>query len=226
MNGCSGKWPGGKNNGRSNTMKHFCLRFFQSARHRRPWSRVSSQQGATYLLMMFIIVILGITLMAVSQHWSVIMKRDREAELLFRGNRIKEAIERYVADYEVQKATRANRYPMKLEDLTKRPKRYLQAPYKDPITGKDFDLILVGKDIHGVRSTSTDSPMDLVTFKGATSYNSIRFEAVAAGCGSNPANPAVPANCQQTPTSGEGQTVPQEGEPGSQEQELPEGGES
>ena len=114
-------------------------------------------------MMLFIIVLLGITLMAVAQHWSVVMKRDREAELAFRGNRIKEAIERYVADYEVQKATRANRYPLKLEDLTKRPKRYLQAVYKDPITGEDFALIKVGKDIRGVRSPSMDAPMDLVT---------------------------------------------------------------
>ena len=145
---------------------------------------------------------MGITLMAVAQHWSVVMKRDREAELAFRGNRIKEAIERYVADYEVQKATRSNRYPQKLEDLTKRPKRYLQAVYKDPITGEDFDLILVGKDIRGVRSRSMDTPMDVVTFQGASSYNSIRFEASASGCGSNPANPAVPINCQQAPSSG------------------------
>ena len=165
--------------------------------------------------MMFIIVILGITLMAVAQHWSVIMKRDREAELVFRGNRIKEAIERYVADYEVQKATRPNRYPQKLEDLTKRPKRYLQAVYKDPITGEDFDLIKVGTDIRGVRSSSMDIPMDLVTFKGASSYNSIRFEASAVGCGSNPANPAVPINCQQAPTPGNTQSAEKEDDAGS-----------
>jgi len=45
--------------------------------------------------------------------------------------------------------------------------------------------------------------MDLVTFKGASTYNSIRFEASAVGCGSNPANSAVPINCQQTTSSGE-----------------------
>lgn len=162
-----------------------------------------NQRGATYLMMMFIIVLVGVTLMMVSQHWSVVMKRDREAELLFRGNRIKEAIERYVADYEVQKATRSNRYPLKLENLTKRPKRYLQTVYKDPMTGEDFDLIRVGKDIRGVRSTSMDIPMDLVNFKGASSYSSIRFEAVAAGCGSNPANPGVPSNCQKAPPAGQ-----------------------
>ena len=170
------------------------------------------QHGATYLMMMFIIVLLSITLMAVTQHWSVVMKRDREAELAFRGNRIKEAIERYVADYEVQKATRSNRYPLKLEDLTKRPKRYLQAVYKDPITGEDFSLIKVGKDIRGVRSPSMDIPMDLVTFQGASTYNNIRFEASIAGCGSDPANPAVPINCRQPPSSGEPEEEEKDGE--------------
>jgi type II secretory pathway pseudopilin PulG len=187
------------------------LQIFNRSRSHVPSPRIGencrllgfNQHGATYLMMMFIIVLLGITLMAVAQHWSVVMKRDREAELAFRGNRIKEAIERYVADYEVQKATRANRYPLKLEDLTKRPKRYLQAVYKDPITGEDFALIKVGKDIRGVRSPSMDAPMDLVTFKGASTYNSIRFEASAVGCGSSPANPAVPINCQQASTTGE-----------------------
>ena len=200
MNGCSGIWLGVRNNGRGNAMNSSLPVLGVSRLSHDNQSPLFNQRGATYLMMMFIIVLAGITLMAVSQHWSVIMKRDREAELFFRGNRIKEAIERYVADYEIQKATRVNRYPLKLEDLTKRPKRYLQAVYKDPITGKDFGLIRVGKDIRGVRSTSTDTPMDLVRFKGATSYSSIRFEAMAAGCGSNPANPAVPANCQQKPT--------------------------
>ncbi len=203
MNGCFGTWLGEKSNGRCNPVKNSCPHIL-TLRIGESYCLVRfNQQGATYLMMMFIIVILSITLMGVAQHWSVIMKRDREAELAFRGNRIKEAIERYVADYEVQKATRANRYPLKLEDLIKRPKRYLQSVYKDPITGKDFALIKVGKDIRGVRSPSMDSPMDLVTFKGASTYNSIRFEASAVGCGRSPANPAVPNNCQQASTTGE-----------------------
>ncbi len=119
--------------------------------------------------------------MGVTQQWSVIMKRDREAELLFRGTRIKEAIERFVADYEVQKATRPNRWPRTLEELTKKsPKRYLQAVYSDPITGKDFELIKVGEELHGVRSTSTDTPYDQVHFKNAKTYQAIRFESTGA----------------------------------------------
>ena len=56
-------------------------------------SLVLNEQGFTYLMAMFFVVLIGITLMMIGQQWSVTLKRDREAELLFRGNRIKQAIE-------------------------------------------------------------------------------------------------------------------------------------
>lgn len=149
----------------------------------------------SYLFVMILIVIINISLMGVTQQWSVIMKRDREAELLFRGTRIKEAIDRFVADYEVQKATRTYQWPRKLEDLVKKePKRYLQVIYEDPITGKPFDLIKQGDEIHGVRSTSTDIPFNVAAFKGAKTYQAIRFEAtgITTGCQPNPLNPLAP----------------------------------
>ena len=159
---------------------------------------LTSQAGVTYLFVMILVVVMSVGLMGVTQQWSVIMKRDREAELLFRGTRIKEAIERYVADYEVQKATRPNQWPLSLEQLTKKnPKRYLQAVYTDPITGTAFDLIKVGDELHGVRSTSTDVPYDQVHFKNVKSYQAIRFESTGAGtnCQPNPINPLVQQNC-------------------------------
>ncbi len=159
---------------------------------------LESERGVTYLFMMILVTVMSVSLMKVTQEWSVIMKRDREAELLFRGTRIKEAIERYVADYEVQKATRPNRWPRTLDDLIKKnPKRYLQAAYTDPITGDDFDLIVVGEELHGVRSTSTDTPYDQVHFKNAKTYQAIRFESTSSGanCQPNPMNPLLQQNC-------------------------------
>ena len=187
---------------------------------------LTNQAGVTYLFVMILVVVMSISLMGVTQQWSVIMKRDREAELLFRGTRIKESIERYVADYEVQKATRPNKWPRTLEELTKKsPKRYLQAVYTDPITGEDFDLIKVGKELHGVRSTSTDVPYDQVHFKNAKTYQAIRFESTGAGtnCQPNPLNPLVQQNCpppaSPAPTpesseSGPSETVPLDAPPG------------
>ena len=166
-----------------------------------------NQDGMTYLFVMMLVVFMTISLLGMTQQWSVIMKRDREAELLFRGTRIKEAIDRYVADYEVQKATRPNLWPRTLEELTKKsPKRYLQMAYSDPMTGKKFDLIKVGEELHGVRSTSTDTPYSQVGFKGAKTYQAIRFESTGANtnCQINPLNPMAPSTCAPT-----GNTNPQ-----------------
>ena len=157
-----------------------------------------NQDGMTYLFVMMLVVFMTISLLGMTQQWSVIMKRDREAELLFRGNRIKDAIDRYVADYEIQKATRPNRWPRTLEELTnKSPKRYLQRAYSDPITGEKFALIKVGEELHGVRSTSTDTPYNRVGFKSASTYQAIRFESTGANtnCQVNPLNPNAPTNC-------------------------------
>lgn len=188
---------------------------------------LASQAGVTYLFVMILVVVMSISLLGVTQQWSVILKRDREAELLFRGTRIKESIERYVADYEVQKATRPNRWPRTLKELTeKNPKRYLQAVYKDPITGKDFDLIKVGEELHGVRSTSADVPYDLVNFKNAKTYQTIRFESTGAGteCQPNALNPLIQQNC--TSPDGAGPTPdppsPELSEPVSQDLPPPE----
>jgi len=187
-----------------------CLKIHLIRIQRRWITPLTNQDGVTYLFMMILVVVMSISLMGVTQQWSVIMKRDREAELLFRGTRIKEAIERYVADYEVQKATRPNRWPRTLEELTKKtPKRYLQAVYTDPITGEDFDLIKVGEELHGVRSTSQDVPYDQVHFKNAKTYQAIRFESTGTGtnCQPNPNNSLVRQNCSpsgQTPSAPEG----------------------
>ena len=188
-----------------------------------PPSLVRDQRGFTYLMVMFFVVMIGISLMAVGQQWSVIMKRDREAELLFRGNRIKDAIERFVADYEVQKGTRPNRYPLKLEDLTKKPKRYLPVVYKDPMTGEDFELIKIGAEIRGIRSTSKEVPFDQVHFEGAKTYHDVRFEAAAdsTDCTPSPVNPLLPAHCQQTTPASQTQPPGSEDQPISSPQDTP-----
>ena len=151
---------------------HFLSEFLKKSL--RP---LKNEHGVTYLAVMFFVVLIGLSLMAINQHWSVILKRDRERELVFRGHRIKAAIERYAADFEVQKGTRQNQYPISLEELTKGPKRYLQVVYTDPITGEDFALMKKGGEILGVRSASLDSPLDRVTFQEAQQYRDIRFEA-------------------------------------------------
>jgi type II secretory pathway pseudopilin PulG len=169
-----------------------------------------SQHGVTYLMVMFLIVMMGIAMTVLGKQWAVTVQRDQEAELMFRGNRILAAIQSYAADYQTKKATRANQFPLSLEELTKPPKRYLQVVYKDPITGQDFELIKAGAEIRGVKSRSTKQPLGRVHFNNATRYNQVAFQVQAAasqGCvpGPNPLNPlAPPVTCPPagTPTPG------------------------
>jgi len=160
-------------------------------------SSFRNQNGVTYLFVMMLVVVMAISTMGVTQQWSVIMQRDREAELQFRGTSIAKAIERFVADWEIQKATRPNQWPRTLEELTKKsPKRYLRMVYADPMTGNKFALIKIGQEIHGVRSTSTETPYNQDVFKGAKTYQAIRFEAKGnTNCQINPLNPNAPTNC-------------------------------
>lgn len=148
---------------------------------------------------MLTLVLVGVSLTVVGKQWTLMVKRDQEAELLFRGNRIKAAIEAYAADYEVMKARRSNRYPLSLEQLTqKNPKRYLPVAYKDPFTGGDFELIKVGAEIRGVRSRSKERPLNKMQFKGAASYYEVAFQAV--GSSSQPCTPALnPLNPLSSP---------------------------
>jgi type II secretory pathway pseudopilin PulG len=129
----------------------------------------------TYIPLIAVTVIIGITLSIVSQQWTMTVRRDQEKELLFRGMRIQNAIEAYAADYEVRKSVRSHRYPKTLDQLVQAPKRYLPKVYKDPLTGKDFDPIVVKGEIRGVRSTSAEAPMDQVTFKEAATYRDFAF---------------------------------------------------
>ena len=178
----------------------------------RSWRIHDDQQGISYLGLLGMIMVIGAMLSVVGQQWSTTVKRDKEKELLFRGSRIQTAIAEFAVDYEVRKADRSNRFPRSLEELTQPPKRFLPKVYKDPITGKDFEMVLVKGEIRGVRSTSTESPMDIVKFKDAATYKDMVFQAQDAkgatgpdaASTANPLNPLNPFLNQPRPTDSSG----------------------
>jgi hypothetical protein len=114
-------------------------------------------------------MLIGIMLGLTGKSWTMIMKREREKELLFRGSQIKEAIENwYNPNYSVEGVKWNAAHPlMDLKDLLKNPYtltplRYLPqsyetklddknpkcAPdcatlkiYQDPMTGKEWTII-------------------------------------------------------------------------------------
>jgi hypothetical protein len=152
---------------------------------------------------MGLIIVMGIASMAIGQQWKVIAQRDKEAELLFRGTRFKNAIERYAADYDVRRGTRTNKYPLTLMQLVEGPKRYLPVVYKDPFLEEEFEVIRINGEIRGIKSRSTETPFDVVHFGKAARYNEIVFQAVEPTlpfCTNAPGQQVPPLmTCQQLP---------------------------
>ena len=135
---------------------------------------LKNRKGITFMLAMATVVILGILLGVTGQSWRMIMKREKEKELLFRGNQIKEAIESY-------RGQKQQGNPLPLYDLkdllTKDPnrkRRSLRRLYTDPMTAKGEWSLIPGPnkgEIIGVASTSQEAPLK-VSFTNISSLSS------------------------------------------------------
>ena len=140
-----------------------------SAKFGKPAGKVETtrEEGFSYLWVMSLVVIIGIGLTVVGYQWKTMAKREKEKELLFRGDQIRAAITEYT------NADPLRRRPGSLEDLVRdprspNPKSYLRKIYKDPITDKDFILIRDPvSGLVGVRSRSRDKPLKIANFSGA-----------------------------------------------------------
>lgn len=118
------------------------------------------QRGAILLLLMVLAVILGLAAGMAGQSWRTTMQRDREAELLWRGQQYQQAI----ASYYTVKHGPQQMFPSELENLLRDPRfpnmvRHLRKLYKDPMTGGDWELVTDSASrIIGVRSRSELTP--------------------------------------------------------------------
>ncbi|HTP66998.1 MAG TPA: type II secretion system protein [Geobacteraceae bacterium] len=138
--------------------------------NRAPFAPLSSCRGFTYLAALVVVVIMGIMLSAGAKSWTMVMKREREQELLFRGKQIVEAIARWQNPPVPAGAPKPPVRPLNdLKDLLTDPNsltktHYLRkdpaTSYNDPITGKEWETIKIGgRGIVGVKSTSGDAPV-------------------------------------------------------------------
>lgn len=139
------------------------------------------QQGFTLLGMMIVIAIMGAGLAAYGELASHAAQREKEAELLFRGNQYRQAIESY---YEKER-----RYPRALADLLEdrrfpMPVRHLRKLYADPLTGAaDWEIVQAPDGgIMGVHSKSEGAPIKSgnftqrdAAFSDAASYSQWQF---------------------------------------------------
>lgn len=127
---------------------------------------MTRQRGFTYLGLLIAVAILGATLAAAGEVWRTAQQRERERELLFVGDQIRQAIGRYYSA--------GRQYPQSLDDLLRDPRlpgvtRYLRKRYYDPITGTtEWGLVKgAGDRITGVFSRSEERPIKQANFSWA-----------------------------------------------------------
>lgn len=142
---------------------------------------IHCQHGFTYLMVLIVIAIMGVTLALLGTVWHTEATREKEIELLFIGGEFRRAIKQY---YQT-----GGQYPKRLEDMLKDPRqpniaRYLRKLYSDPVTGKKDWGLVRGPDggIIAVHSISQDGPLKTAgfsiadkDFEGKTKYSEWQF---------------------------------------------------
>lgn len=119
-----------------------------------------SQCGVTYLVVLFLVALVGMGLAALGTVWTTDAQREKERELLFIGEQFGVALQRY---YEASPAIKT--YPRRLEDLLEdrrhpAPRRYLRQIFVDPLTGqRDWVVVMAGDQIVAVHSRSQAVPI-------------------------------------------------------------------
>ena len=123
-----------------------------------------TQRGFTYVGLLLTVAIAGAGLAAFAEIASHAGQREKEAELLFRGNAFQAAIGSYYK--------KEQRYPNSLEQLLKderypMPVRHLRRLYADPMTGAaDWGLVEApGGGVMGVHSRSEEKPIKSGNFR-------------------------------------------------------------
>ena len=125
------------------------------------------ERGFTYLGLMIVVAIMGAGLAAFGQIASHAAQREKEAELLFRGDQYRAAIASYYK--------KEQRYPKALADLVEdkrypMPVRHLRRLYEDPMTGKaDWGVVEApgGAGVMGVYSKAEAPPIKTENFPSA-----------------------------------------------------------
>jgi type II secretory pathway pseudopilin PulG len=127
-----------------------------------------NRSGFSYLGVLILVAVMSISLVGTGRYWSTIVKRELEAELLYRGDRIREAIASY---YNNPPGGQNKTSPRQFSDLLKDPrypnvKRHLRKWYTDPMNrGKDWVYILdASQRLKGVHSAHEGTPLKTGNF--------------------------------------------------------------
>ena len=120
----------------------------------------SGEAGYTLAIFVMVIAIMAIMMAAAVEIVSFQAQREKEAELIFRGQQYVEGIRLYRMKY--------GRYPMRMKELWEADPKVLRQKWTDPITGSDKWGIVVqgqeGRELtapggQGPRPTATRTPV-------------------------------------------------------------------
>lgn len=124
--------------------------------------RPNRARGFSFLFALILVAIVGLALTAYAQATSHAARREREAQLLWVGERFRVAI----ALYYLRTPGPVRVYPQRLEDLLNDSRypsaqRYLRELYRDPMTGKAQwgTVAAPGGGIMGVYSLAPGTPI-------------------------------------------------------------------
>jgi len=138
--------------------------------------------GLTYPVVLIALMVMSLQAMTAVPLSSTQAQRERESELLFRGQAYRQAIQSYY--YALPGAPQ---YPASIEDLLRDPRfpmrRHLRQAYADPVSAEDWLLIQApGGGIAGIASASTATPLKtghfpagLEVFEAASTYRDWQF---------------------------------------------------
>ncbi|MFN2386784.1 MAG: type II secretion system protein [Thermoanaerobaculia bacterium] len=123
-----------------------------------PGSRLG-ERGFTLVAVVIAISILSIMIAAVAPAVSTIMRRDREAELIFRGKQYARAIGLFQRRY--------GRYPTSLEEMYETRPRTIRKLWKDPTCNCDDWFLLIQGQPDSVPAVDLGGPRPPSTFEDA-----------------------------------------------------------
>jgi type II secretory pathway pseudopilin PulG len=102
--------------------------------------RLRDDRGYAMAALLVAMTVMAIVMATAMPTWRTMMKREREAELVFRGEQYGRAIALFQRKY-------GNAMPPNLDVLIN--EKFLRKKYKDPMTGQDFKIVTPGMPLPG-----------------------------------------------------------------------------
>ncbi len=171
-----------------------------------PKTRRSRQEGYTLLLVVFLVAAMIIAAAAAAPSILTEGRREKEAEMVWRGEQYERAIGKYYQKF--------GKYPTKVEDLTRQTNgvRFLRQAYTDPMNKEDgsWRFIYVGPNGQLIGSLR---PANLL--QNALTAPGLGGALTSGGGMQTPSMPGATAPIGANQTPGMGQAVPP-GQPGQQ----------